>query len=50
MLIQSSSHNVDTSHEWSAANIKLGKAPFQNDPRSVLRQAAACSGPASTNT
>jgi GTP-sensing pleiotropic transcriptional regulator CodY len=31
MQIQSSSHSVDTSHERSAGNIKLGKAPVQND-------------------
>jgi hypothetical protein len=48
MHLQSSSHNVETSHDRSAGNIKLGKAPY--DPGSFLRQVAACSGPASTST
>jgi hypothetical protein len=50
MQVQSSSHSEDSSHEWSTGNIKLGKAPFQNDPRSLLRHVAACSAPASTST
>jgi len=50
MQVQSSSHSVDTSHERSAGNIKLGKAPFQNDQGLLSRQAAACSGPAWTST
>src|ERR1700729_3494001 len=46
MQVQSSSHSVDASHERSAGNIKLGRAPFQNDQGPLLRHVAACSGPA----
>ena len=40
MQVRSSSHSVDTSHEPSAGNIKVGKAPFQNDqaPLALIRE------------
>jgi hypothetical protein len=41
MQVQSSSYSVDTSHERSAGNIKLDKAPFQNDQPPLWRQVAA---------
>jgi hypothetical protein len=50
MQVQSSPHSVDISHDRSAGNIKSGSTPCQNDPPSVLRQVAACSGAASTST
>ena len=50
MQLQSSSHRVETSQERSAGNIRLGKAPFQNDQSPLWRQAAACSRPAPTST